>query len=241
MRVQIKFEYKNRFILRDIEEQTKGNRIKMAAYLKMIPRVTRAMTRIDKAYKAFGGRAYAISEPTSITEHSVITARVMQCHICPGDNAVTAALLHDFGHVARCKPIDPKNGVDDRHQWVAVSELKKLGFPPEVYMPIGLHVKAKQYLASVNANYYGSLTEGSKLSLGLQGGMMSKQSRRAFEKNKWFDSAILLRMADDNGKDDRITNATDIMEFADTIERVLIQQFSQPGWIPKKPLGCTLH
>ena len=212
----------------------------MAQYLKIFPRVGAAMRRIETAYRTFGGKQYSISEPISITGHSVMTARVMKTSICNGDEAVTAALLHDFGHVGRCKPVDPKTGIDDRHQWAAVHMLRDMGFPPEVYMPIGFHVKAKQFLAAKDPKYLARLSEGSTLSLELQGGPLSEASCKAFQKNKWFDAAIMLRTADDHGKRS-LTNIVDIMEFSNVLERVLLKQYSQHGWIPKNPFGCTLN
>ena len=66
-------------------------------------------------------------------------------------------------------------------------------------MPIKHHVKAKRYLAR-NKNYYQILSEASKTSLELQGGIMNEREAKKFETNKFFESSIKLRKFDEMAK-----------------------------------------
>jgi len=227
----------------------------MACYLRTLPRIKNNISFIFNRFSKYGGKGYDISEPTTILKHSILSAKYMENNLCSSKIAITSALLHDFGHLSESEPIDPKHGVDDRHEWVGAMELKRLGFPAEVYMPISYHVKAKQYLVSKNKKYFESLSDGSKLSLKLQGGMMSQTEILEFENKKWFDASILLRIADDNGKlidnydteifdhNNKIVKdligeympplyqeSNDITQFHDDIESVLVNEFTPFGW-----------
>ena len=69
----------------------------------------------------------------------------------------------------------------------------------DVVGPIKYHVKAKKYLAR-NKQYYETLSQASKVSLKLQGGIMSNDDAKEFENNKFFESSIKLRKFDENAK-----------------------------------------
>ena len=66
-------------------------------------------------------------------------------------------------------------------------------------MPIKHHVKAKRYLAR-NKNYYQILSKASKTSLELQGGIMTEEEAKEFERNEFFKSSIKLRKFDELAK-----------------------------------------
>lgn len=194
----------------------------MAFYLRHISRYRSTIDKIARRYDKYGGRTYTISEPLTITDHSVQSARIMAKRSRNEPIAVTAALLHDFGHVARGKPIDPANGKDDRHELIAANTLKNMEFPWIVYEPIKQHVNAKRFLAC-DDTYHSNLSKGSQLSLKLQGGpMKSLQEEIAFCKHPLFDEIIELRDVDDNAKDPNITTEpTGIREFQYQIMEVL--------------------
>jgi len=70
-----------------------------------------------------------------------------------------------------------------------------------VTAPIALHVEAKRYLCAVESGYFDQLSEASRLSLAIQGGVMSEDEAAAFAKEPAFEAALLLRRCDDAGKD----------------------------------------
>ncbi len=66
--------------------------------------------------------------------------------------------------------------------------------------PIKLHVDAKRYLCHVDAGYYARLSEDSKRSLALQGGVFDATSAAAFLAQPGARDAVLLRQWDDLAK-----------------------------------------
>ena len=111
-----------------------------------------------------------------------------------------ACLLHDIGHLMHDRGEDiAEQGVDMRHEIIGEKYLRKF-FPEEVSRPVGLHVEAKRYLCTVEEGYFDGLSDASKLSLELQGGVMTNQERAEFEADPFHGDAILLRRCDEEGK-----------------------------------------
>jgi len=67
--------------------------------------------------------------------------------------------------------------------------LKNFGFPKSITMPISLHVKAKRYVHTVNTSY-------KLIDEPIQCGKMTEEEMYFFEKNPYFEDAILLNRAD---------------------------------------------
>jgi predicted HD phosphohydrolase len=59
---------------------------------------------------------------------------------------------------------------------------------------------AKKYLAR-DKKYYRLLSEASKISLKLQGGIMNNEEAEEFESNKFFENSIKLRKFDEIAKE----------------------------------------
>ena len=78
-------------------------------------------------------------------------------------------------------------------------EFLKRYFVRNVVEPIKYHVKAKKYLTR-DVKYYQALSEASKVSLKLQGGIMNDKESRKFENNEFFESSIKLRKFDESAK-----------------------------------------
>src|SRR5262245_32648121 len=113
---------------------------------------------------------------------------------------VTAALIHDIGHLLHDLPEDaPDQGVDDRHETLAAAWLARR-FAPAVVAPVAMHVAAKRYLCAVDADYYGQLSQPSVQSLALQGGPMALEEVQNFESRPFFQDAVRLRRWDDAAK-----------------------------------------
>ncbi len=116
------------------------------------------------------------------------------------DTLVTAALLHDVGHLLHDLPDDaPSKGIDDLHENKAFDYLISF-FPPAVTEPVRLHVAAKRYLSTKEPQYLEQLSEPSLQSLELQGGLMSETELENFEKSPYFKDALQVRRWDDQAK-----------------------------------------
>jgi predicted HD phosphohydrolase len=89
--------------------------------------------------------------------------------------------------------------VDARHEDIGYEKLKGL-FVEEIADACRLHVAAKRYLCWKDAAYGDGLSEASMRSLQLQGGPMSGEEAREFERERHFDLAVRVRRYDDMGK-----------------------------------------
>ena len=153
---------------------------------------------IERLFRDHGGIAYS-GEPVTQLEHALQTA-----HLAEGEDAplelVTAALLHDLGHLLNLQGDSPSaRGIDDQHQYFAIPFLRPL-FRPAVIEPIRLHVDAKRALCALEPEYYESLSEDSKRSLTLQGGVFSNEGTQAFLAKPHARESMRVRRWDDAAK-----------------------------------------
>jgi len=117
-----------------------------------------------------------------------------------GDALVTAALLHDLGHLLNLQGDTPSaRGIDDQHQYFSIPFMRPI-FPDEVVEPIRLHVDAKRALCAMEPPYYQKLSEDSKRSLRLQGGAFSPEEAALFMAKPYAADAIRVRRWDDAAK-----------------------------------------
>ena len=113
---------------------------------------------------------------------------------------ITAALLHDIGHMVHGLGDDPAAaGVDDRHESLGHAYLTRI-FGPEVCEPVRLHVAAKRYLCGTEPDYFARLAPDSVRSLALQGGPMSPEEVASFRSLPHADAAVRLRRFDEGAK-----------------------------------------
>ncbi|MCX7374402.1 MAG: metal-dependent phosphohydrolase [Alphaproteobacteria bacterium] len=116
------------------------------------------------------------------------------------DALVTAALLHDIGHLVHDLGDNPADaGIDDKHEELGHHWLTQ-HFGPAVTEPVRLHVAAKRYLCGKEADYFAKLSPDSVKSLALQGGPMGPDELAAFEAEPHFAAAVQLRRYDERAK-----------------------------------------
>ena len=72
--------------------------------------------------------------------------------------------------------------------------------PDAVIDAIQRHVSAKRYLCATRPEYYAALSEDSKRSLVLQGGVFSAEQAQAFLQEPGASDAVRLRVWDDRAK-----------------------------------------
>jgi len=153
---------------------------------------------IEKLFRDHGHIEYGGENVTQL-EHALQSAQRAE-----GENAadtlVTAALLHDLGHLLNLQGETPTaRGIDDQHQYFAIPFLRPL-FPPAVIEAIRLHVDAKRALCALDPDYYEALSEDSKRSLTLQGGIFSRSQADAFMAKPFAADAVRVRRWDDAAK-----------------------------------------
>jgi len=154
--------------------------------------------QIISLYKVKGGRAYE-GEGVTQLEHALQSAQRAQEEGASRE-LICAALLHDIGHLLNDRGETPTlRGIDDLHQYAAASFLRPY-FPEAVLGPIRLHVDAKRYLCATRAGYYQQLSEDSKRSLQLQGGVFAPDAAERFIRQPHAAEAVKVRLWDDAAK-----------------------------------------
>ncbi len=134
---------------------------------------------------------------------------------------ITGALLHDVGHII----LDEHNAdrafldTDLTHEEVGAQYMEPF-FPEAVTTPIRLHVPAKRYLCTTDASYHDGLSEASKRSFIVQGGVMSDEERNAFERIPHFQDALTLRRWDDLAKVKGLETA-ELETYRDIVQQCL--------------------
>jgi phosphonate degradation associated HDIG domain protein len=152
---------------------------------------------IEHLFARHGGAQYS-GEPVTQLEHALQTAHFAEQSA--DDALVTAALLHDLGHLLNDQGETPTlRGIDDTHQYFALPFLRGL-FPDAVLDAIKLHVDAKRYLCQADGGYHAKLSADSKRSLALQGGVFDASEAAAFLARPGAHDAVLLRQWDDRAK-----------------------------------------
>ena len=153
---------------------------------------------IERLFRDHGGIAYS-GEGVSQLEHALQSAQLAERDGAAPD-LVTAAFLHDLGHLLNLQGETPtERGIDDQHQYFAIPFLRPL-FSAAVIEPIRLHVDAKRALCALEPEYYEDLSQDSKRSLTLQGGIFSRQETEAFLARPGATDAMRVRRWDDQAK-----------------------------------------
>lgn len=156
------------------------------------------VNEILSLFESKGNRAYE-GEGVSQLEHALQSAhRAEQDGAAP--ELICAALLHDIGHLINDRGETPTlRGEDDLHQYMALPFLRP-AFPEAVLGAIRLHVDAKRYLCAIRPGYREALSEDSKRSLELQGGVFAPAQAERFIRQPFAADAVKVRLWDDAAK-----------------------------------------
>ncbi len=138
-------------------------------------------------------------EPVTQLEHALQCARLAEA-AGEAPALIVAALFHDVGHlVDEADVTQLEHGRDDRHEVRAVSRLRR-SFGAAVIGPVMRHVAAKRYLCATEPGYLEALSDASRASLALQGGVMTPEEAQRFRQRVYAAEAIRLRRYDDAAK-----------------------------------------
>ena len=138
-------------------------------------------------------------EGVSQIDHALQTAHHARVDGAP-PALVTAALLHDVGHLLQKVGENAADlGIDTRHEQISAGYLARV-FGPEVTEPVRLHVAAKRYRVTIDPDYLKRLSAASQQSLALQGGRMNAEEVAAFLAEPAAEAALRLRGYDEAGK-----------------------------------------
>lgn len=144
-----------------------------------------------RGHAAYGGEA------VSQREHALQTAMLAEAAGAPAA-LITAALLHDIGHLVEDDSSAARDN-DAYHEQLGANYLRR-AFSAEVTEPIALHVPAKRYLCAVEPEYRAGLSPMSEHTLILQGGPMTEAEVMEFRTSPFASAALALRRWDDQAK-----------------------------------------
>ena len=158
---------------------------------------------LDKIISNFkNNKSLYIGEKLTIPEHMIQSAMLAEKSKSK-DDIICSCLLHDYGHFLIENPDNlVKINKDGEHENIGYEYLKKF-FKKEIVEPIKYHVLAKRYLAR-DKKYFNFLSEASKISLKLQGGVLNDNESNEFKKKKYFKNSVLVRKFDEAAKETSI-------------------------------------
>lgn len=158
------------------------------------------MSPVDRIFETLetAGKARYGMEAINQLEHALQCAKLAEDE---GADAalITAALLHDIGHLIHKLDDAAAQGIDDRHEALG-EKLVRRWFREEVVRPVALHVDAKRYLCAVERPYFDHLSPASVRSLELQGGPFASDEAEEFIVRAGAPEAVRLRRWDDDAK-----------------------------------------
>ena len=159
------------------------------------------------------------NEDVTQLEHALQCADLTEKNNFPKE-IITAALLHDIGHLLYDGKDPIHKGKDDYHENLGADYLSQY-FGDQVTLPIRAHVDSKRYLSTVEDGYYDLLSEGSKKSLEVQGGPFSKEQANDFINKPFMKQAVEIRRFDDQAK---VLNkkTSELFHFRQYVEQSLI-------------------
>jgi predicted HD phosphohydrolase len=195
--------------------------------IKNASRLSFAKQDIRRLFASYGKRDYIGEDGVSQVSHAFQTAfltyrslRVtsnVASNPIPIKHIIIAGWLHDIGQLKSFEQGNTTRSVWGvfRHEQIGSKYLDSLGFPQSVCQLVEYHVKAKRYMVTTDEAYRSKLSVASLATLNEQGGELSEQEVRAFEADKLFHAALLLRLADDKAK-----QPIDVIDFNGAFEHV---------------------
>ena len=183
---------------------------------------------IEVLFQQHGGSQYS-GEPVTQLEHALQTALLAE-QADADDELVTAALLHDLGHLLAShhnsapdssSDTPTLQGIDDLHQYIALPFLRGV-FSDRVLDAVRWHVDAKRYLCATRPEYLASLSADSQRSLKLQGGVFSTDEAAKFIAQAGAEEAVSLRLWDDLAKIGGLATPT-LGHYLQRAERCLLK------------------
>lgn len=187
-----------------------------------------SLADIETLFQRHGASQYS-GEPVTQLEHALQTALLAE-QADADDELVTAALLHDLGHLlaghdaaasGSASDTPTLEGIDDLHQYIALPFLRGV-FSERVLNAVRWHVDAKRYLCATRPEYLGQLSADSQRSLKLQGGVFSSDEAAKFIAQTGAAEAVSLRLWDDLAKVGGLATPT-LGHYLQRAERCLVK------------------
>lgn len=160
-----------------------------------------------------------LGEPVTMAQHMLQGAHLAEM-ANESEATIVAALLHDIGHFTSEFGMFSMQDTEDRFHESAGASVLEPFFPALVTDCVRYHVDAKRYLCATDPTYLDQLSEASLHSLNLQGGPMSADEVRTFERIPNLASIVSVRKYDDAGKVENMRTKT-FADYAPMVQRVV--------------------
>lgn len=204
--------------------------------------VSKTVDKILALYTKWGSSDY-IGESITQIEHALqcaqLASRDARLHVYDDFTwkcVIVAALLHDVGHLIGLEHGEMEMRSDGEgifanaslgivgHEGVGAEFLRECGMPSLVCNLVGSHVLAKRYLCSVREGYYDKLSDASKETMRMQGGLLSKEQITDFKSGNMPELSIYIREYDDEGKKKELnlSSRMGLNDYRKMLESVLV-------------------
>jgi phosphonate degradation associated HDIG domain protein len=162
--------------------------------------IEQTTNEIFALYTLHGGEDY-IGEPVSQLEHMYQMALLAES-AGHDDEVILAAFFHDIGHlVANTGSYTSMDGYGAMsHETIGAEYLRRKGFSEKLIELVESHVVAKRYLTFRYPEYLRQLSDASRKTLQIQGGMMTEEEALDFELDPLFELKVQFRKWDDEAK-----------------------------------------
>lgn len=196
------------------------------------------ISKILDLYNKWGASDY-IGESITQIEHALqcayLASQDMKLNIY--DNfirncVIVAALLHDIGHLVGLEEGETEMHTGDGgdslgivgHEGIGSAFLSELGMPSLVCYLVASHVSAKRFICTTRDGYYAKLSDASKQTMLLQGGMMTNEELNKFKSEVMPELKIYLREYDDEGKkkDMNLSSSMKMLDYKTYLETALL-------------------
>ena len=170
---------------------------------------TELVNNIIRLYEEKGHTYY--DKNITQLEHSLQTAELAYKNN-ESEELQLSCFLHDIGHLLLDEHNDTNDFLekDKHHETIGFSYINNM-FSNKITRPVLLHVLAKRYLCTIDEKYYDNLSNPSKQSFKLQGGLLEKGKIKLLEKNEIFMDAVKIRRYEDESK--RLNNKNLILDL----------------------------
>ena len=146
------------------------------------------------------GKCDYIGESISQIEHMTQAAMLAENNNEPIE-VVLACFFHDIGHLIQEKELSLNGLGIKNHEKLGAQLLRSHYIPEPIPTLVENHVKTKRYKVYKFKNYLNKLSNASKQTLTLQGGMMTEKEAKEFENEKYFEWSNKVRDYDDLAKE----------------------------------------
>ena len=180
----------------------------------VIAQLLEGVTEVFDLYRQFGCSDY-IGEQVTQLEHAIQCAEQAANEFPDSNDIILGAFLHDVGHLLSLRDLSQDNKHKEfnynneylnglglvEHEYVGAKFLEKMGVSKRVASLGKNHVLAKRYLITKVPDYLNNLSDASKETFKLQGGVLSLEEREAFERLEDKDLFLRMQAWDDKAKD----------------------------------------